>query len=350
MSFQNLFSKRNFEKAKALNSRKNAEFASFEKMRFPNQKDESWKFSKLSEGDFDGLSGFGTVFKPEVKSENAKVSFGPAKVEWNATDKIEAAVKAFTNSFMHINAMENKKAKAHAKFFPKESVAFENTVEIGKGGSLDYFEEFVSGSEKIFFGCKAVFVLGEGATLNYYPVQDFGENTISIMPREFRLGKNAVANIVQAEIGAKFSRVKVEQHFNGDGSAAGTNKTVFFATKDQHFDITTDAFHHARGTKSDIVVKGALRDKASTVYRGLIKIDKDAKGTDSYLQDRVLHLSKGVKSNSVPSLVIDNNDVKASHGATTSRLSDQMLFYLRSRGLSKELAQKIMVEGFLEDV
>ncbi|MBI4052903.1 MAG: SufD family Fe-S cluster assembly protein [Candidatus Diapherotrites archaeon] len=350
MSFQTLFSKRNFEKAKQKASHPQAEFSAFEKMAFPDQKDEKWKFSKISEGDFEGLAEFAAAFRPEVKAENAQASFEQTEIAWNAADKVEAAIKAFANSFMRIKVEKGAKAKAHAKFSPQASAACVTVVEIGKDAKLDYSEEFVSGNEKIFFGCKAVFVLDEGATLNYYPVQNFGDETLSVIAREFRIGKNAVANMVQAEIGGKFSRVKVEQHFNGDGSHAGTHKTVFFGTKDQHFDITTDALHHGRQTKSDIVVKGALRDTSSTVYRGLIKIDKDAKGTDSFLQDRVLHLSKGVKSNSIPSLVIDNNDVKASHGATTSRLSDQMLFYLRSRGLSRELAQKIMVEGFLDGI
>ncbi len=316
----------------------------------PNANQDDWRYSEVASTDFSGFLPLGYSFKPEVISDGCAVSFEAPETGWAPQDKFEAAMKAFHHSSTHIRVPPGAVARAQALFAPESSAACFNVIELGAGSALDYYEDYSSEEGKIFFASKTVFILAENSTLNYYPVQRFGDEVFSIANREFRLGENSKANLVQAEFGAGFSRVKVEMHFDGNACSSSTNKTVFYGSASQRFDLTTNAFHHGKNTKSDVVVKGALSGNAQSVYRGLIKIDKSASGTDSFLHDRVLHLSRGVRSNSIPSLVIDNNDVRASHGATISKVSEEMLFYLESRGMPKNVSKGLIVEGFINDI
>jgi len=93
-------------------------------------------------------------------------------------------------------------------------------------------------------------------------------------------------------------------------------------------------------------IKGALKDSASHVYRGLIKIEKAAKNTSSYLSDHALALSKNASANSIPSLMIDNNDVKCGHSASVGNVDEEKLLYIMSRGLDRKSAENLIVEGF----
>lgn len=108
--------------------------------------------------------------------------------------------------------------------------------------------------------------------------------------------------------------------------------------------------HKAEDTKSNIIIKGALRDMASVFFDGLIKIEQGAKGTNAWLAAHLLLLSPKARGITIPNLEILENDVKAGHATTVGRLSDLELFYLMSRGLSAKMAKELIVEGFFEDL
>ena len=101
---------------------------------------------------------------------------------------------------------------------------------------------------------------------------------------------------------------------------------------------------------SDLLFKGVLADQARGVFSGLIKVELNAQKTDAYQKNRTLLLSDEARSDSVPQLEINANDVRCSHGSTTAPVDEQELFYLRSRGISKPVAEKMLVTAFLEDV
>lgn len=118
----------------------------------------------------------------------------------------------------------------------------------------------------------------------------------------------------------------------------------------QRFDHHTFQEHIAPKCKSDSLFKVVLLDRASSVYRGLIKVHPNAQGTDAYQANRNLLLSQRAKTDSMPLLEIEANEVRCTHGATVGRLDENQLFYLMSRGLSKKQAEKIVVDGFLKPV
>src|SRR5947208_1380968 len=125
---------------------------------------------------------------------------------------------------------------------------------------------------------------------------------------------------------------------------------VYFAAGDQHFDMRTLQDHAAPRSTSDLLYKGALKDRSHTVYSGLIRVQPGAEKTDAYQANRNLVLSDHAKADSKPELEILNNDVRCTHGSTVGQVDDEQLFYLESRGISRDDAQRLIVEGFFEDV
>ena len=118
----------------------------------------------------------------------------------------------------------------------------------------------------------------------------------------------------------------------------------------QEFDQRTLQVHQAPNTKSDLLYKNALRDKARTIFSGLIIVDPDAQKTDAYQSNRNLMLSDEAEANSLPGLEIQANDVRCSHGATSSRIDPEQEFYLQARGIAKTAADELLTFGFFEEV
>jgi Fe-S cluster assembly protein SufD len=101
---------------------------------------------------------------------------------------------------------------------------------------------------------------------------------------------------------------------------------------------------------SDLLFKGALRGRARTVYQGLIKVHKDAQRSDAYQANRNLILSDKARADSIPSLEIEANDVRCTHGATVGQVDEEQLFYIMARGLSRHDAERLIIAGFFEPV
>jgi Fe-S cluster assembly protein SufD len=112
--------------------------------------------------------------------------------------------------------------------------------------------------------------------------------------------------------------------------------------------VTVD--HMAEDTKSNVVIKSALSDTAKVDIDGLVKIEPGAKGTNAWLAAHLLLLSEKAKGRAIPSLEILENDIKAGHATTVGRINDMEMFYLQSRGLEKETAKRLIVEGFLQSM
>jgi Fe-S cluster assembly protein SufD len=118
----------------------------------------------------------------------------------------------------------------------------------------------------------------------------------------------------------------------------------------QEFDQRTLQLHQAPNTKSDLLYKNALRDKSKTIFSGLIIVDPDAQKTDAYQSNRNLMLSDDAEANSLPGLEIQANDVRCTHGATSSRIDPEQEFYLQTRGIAKSAADELLTFGFFEEV
>lgn len=235
------------------------------------------------------------------------------------------------------------------KFLSQSGNIFNHTIIIlEENSSLTYIEEHYSENDSSRNDVVEVYAK-QNSRLNFYSFQNWNHDVKSIANWTAKLDKDSTVNWVFGQFGGKISRVKIDTIFNGQG-AESQNYGVFFGTKNQHFDITTNAIHKTKNTTSNILVKGVLDDKATSVYRGKIKINEKAQQTNSYLSNHSLILSRNAVSNSVPSLEIDANDVRASHGATLGKPNEDEIFYLMTRGLKRKEAERLIIKGYFSPV
>ena len=222
----------------------------------------------------------------------------------------------------------------------------------GKGSRFQYVDEFLSGDRQetaLASGSAEVF-LEESANVGYVALQHWSIKTWQFANQRFQLGRDSHLNAVAIALGGQMARLRVEAILEGPGSSADL-KGLFFGTGDQAFDFRTLQDHVGPHTTSDLLFKGALRDRAKSVYVGVVRVEPEARGSSSNQANRNLLLSDKAKATSEPILEILNNDIlRCSHGATVGPVDPEHLFYLESRGIPHPVAERMLVQGFLGEV
>ncbi|MFA5775696.1 MAG: SufD family Fe-S cluster assembly protein, partial [Ilumatobacteraceae bacterium] len=155
--------------------------------------------------------------------------------------------------------------------------------------------------------------------------------------------------IFSVALGGDYARVRAEVRLVGQGASA-KQTALYFADGNQMHDFRTWQVHEAPRTHSDLLFKGAVKDVAKSVYTGLIRIGEHAAGSQAFQTNRNLTLSHGAWAQSVPNLEIETNDVKCSHASTIGPIDDDQRFYLESRGISPDIAERLVVLGFFDEV
>ena len=115
-------------------------------------------------------------------------------------------------------------------------------------------------------------------------------------------------------------------------------------------DFRTFQNHSAPDTNSNLLFVGAVEDRARSIYSGLIRVGPEARGTDAQQTNRILKLSEEVWADSVPNLEIENNDVRCAHASSVGPIDEDHRFYLESRGVPPDVAERLIVEGFFGEV
>jgi Fe-S cluster assembly protein SufD len=150
-------------------------------------------------------------------------------------------------------------------------------------------------------------------------------------------------------IGAKLSRVDIDLKMYEPGASVDLVGAYLVDGK-RHADLHPTQFHLAPHCRSDLFTKGVIKDSARSVYYGYIRVAEGAQRTDAYQTNRNLLLSPSARADSIPNLEIKANDVRCSHGASVSSVSAEDMFYLMARGLSRNSAEELLVEGFLSEL
>ncbi len=228
--------------------------------------------------------------------------------------------------------------------------AFPHTLVIlGRGAQVTYLEEFVSPDfEGPGFSASAhEFFVGEGAQLRYVTVQNWGRTVWHFGTERMRLERDGKVNSLVIGVGGRLARSEVECYLEGVG-AESEMLGLYLGADRQHLAFHTLQRHLARHTISDLLYKGALRDRAHAVYMGLIQVLRSAQQSDAYQANRNLILGGRARADSIPMLEIEANDVRCTHGSTTGKVDEDQLFYLMSRGLSRAEATALIIEGFFE--
>ncbi len=189
----------------------------------------------------------------------------------------------------------------------------------------------------------------DNANIHYAALQRYGRGVKHFSTQHVSARRDTRVATFNVALGADLSRADVTSRLLGPGSDSEM-LALWFGDSDQHFDHHTLQHHAAPHAHSDLLFKGALTDRASSVFRGLIRVDKGAQLTDAYQTNRNLLLSDGAKATSLPNLEIEADDVRCSHGATIGQVESGQLFYLMSRGLDRQQAERLLVFGFLDEV
>jgi Fe-S cluster assembly protein SufD len=221
---------------------------------------------------------------------------------------------------------------------------------LDSNASLTLVDAYASptGDAPLLSSAATLMVLGDAARLDYLQVQQWGAGAWHFATHRASIGRNARLRLFGAALGSRLQKAYWDAVLEGAGSEALLTG-VCFGDEAQHMDLQSLQLHRGESTHSDLLHKVAVRDRAVSVYSGLIDVEKQAQHTDGYVQNRNLMLGEGAKASGIPRLEIKANDVRCSHGVTAGHLDDDQRFYLETRGVPREEADRLIVRGFMQD-
>jgi Fe-S cluster assembly protein SufD len=190
--------------------------------------------------------------------------------------------------------------------------------------------------------------VGNGARVSLSVVQNVGYGVRSIGSLRAEVGSDALFRFGEIGIGGRLARLHLDVGLEGRGSSVNV-VGAYFGEKSQILDYRYFMRHVGTNTRSDMFLKGAVEDDARSVFTGMIRIEESGQKTEAYQTNRNLILSDGASAQSVPNLEILANDVKCGHGSTVGPLDVEQKYYLMSRGLDPERAERLQVRGFFEE-
>lgn len=191
--------------------------------------------------------------------------------------------------------------------------------------------------------------LGPGAQVYYFGCQNWNTQTVGIQLSSTVLDRDASAQSLNLNLGARFARMENQSVLQGAG-ARSEMLALSCVDGRQEYDHRTLQHHAAPNCWSDLLFKNTLNHRAKTIFQGLIRVAPGAKQTDAYQTNRNLLLNPEAEADSLPGLEILNDDVKCSHGATTGEVNEEELFYLMARGITPSAARQLIALGFYEEV
>ncbi len=221
-------------------------------------------------------------------------------------------------------------------------------VRAGADSDVSIVEVFEGGGAGLLLPVTEMMV-GPAARAGYLGVQRLDRATWSVATLDLAADAQASVTGGLVGFGGDYARTRTSCRLNGRGSS-GTLLAAYFGDGDQTLDYRTFQEHVAPDTTSNLLFKGVVSDRARSVYTGLIKVDAGARGTNAFQTNRNIKLSEEAWAESVPNLVIENNDVHCSHASAVGPIDEEQRFYLESRGVPTVEAERLVVAGFLAEV
>jgi Fe-S cluster assembly scaffold protein SufB len=283
-----------------------------------------------------------------------------------ADDKLAQLARALWTTGVHLDVpagvtLDGPIVLRFAAGVPGRAVLARTLITLGDGATASIVEDVMPAGPEI--GCAAGEAvpqsllhgttevrLGADATLSFASLQDLGSGAVAFAVRRSELGPRATLRWALAQVGARISRTRVDNLLAGDGSSVEQVEIVF-GSDDQLFDLTSYTRHVGRDTTADLLSKAAMLDHSRSYIKGLTTIDNPARGTDSFLGEFGMLLTKGSRSVTIPSLEIDQPDCRrVGHASSVGPIDPLQLFYLESRGIDPADSRKFIVLGFLEPV
>ena len=356
-----------------LADRRQQAFDVYEKLELPDPKGEEWRYTDVRGFDFDRFAAPSPgTSAPDLPAEVAAKGVVVADLTTAARDHDELLREHF---FTEVPIDEHKFTALHGAFLsdgllvyiprgvevelPLEthravgaggSVFPHTTIVVDEQASVTFVDRFASADFAEPALCASVVEIEarRGAIVNYISLQEWGRSVHHFQTQRFTGFRDSTVRSLAVNLGSRFARTQVESVLKGEGSFSEM-LGLYFADAEQHFAQRTLQYHDAPHTTSDLLYKGALKERAHSEYSGLIKVSPGAQGTDAYQANRNLVLSEDAIARSIPQLEIQANEVRCTHGATVSPVEEEHLFYLQSRGIDRVTAQKLVVFGFFRD-
>lgn len=337
---------------------------------FPSPEEEIWRYSRISEL---SIEEFSPVTCPStVSAENVpagvsitKVARGESLPDGVRPDLFDASDRDDSGLFDDLNlalmdvvivstkpnmVFEQAIIVTH-ELFEQGAAYFPRLVlDAAENSEVTVVERFVSPD-----GCRLLVVpaldvrTAKAARVKYLGINELGDASWEIASQQSSGDRDSDTLLATVALGGDYARVSTAARLVGQ--AGNTRQiAIYFTGGEQMHDFRTRQEHAAPKTTSDLLFKGAIQDQAKSVYTGLIKIHKEAKGSSAFQTNRNLTLSKGAWAESVPNLDIETNDVKCSHASTVGPIDEDQLFYLESRGIRPDVAERLVVLGFFDEV
>ncbi len=221
-------------------------------------------------------------------------------------------------------------------------------ISLGTGASAEIWEQWVSaeGASKALINAATEIVVGQAAQLKYVTAQDIDESSYVFATQRAEVSRDASLTWAALGFGSATGRIGMYTRLSGPGAEARV--TGAYATRGrQHIDYDTTQEHGAEHCFSDLAFRGIIGDRSSAVWKGNIIVDPGAQKTDAFQECRNLLLTKRAHADAIPGLEILANDVRCTHAAAVAQMDVEQLFYLQSRGMSPDVAKRLVVEGFL---
>jgi Fe-S cluster assembly protein SufD len=223
-------------------------------------------------------------------------------------------------------------------------------IDAGENSEVTVVERFMSNGDGVALVVPRLFVRAQqAARVTYVAINELGTSVWQLGHQHAVGDRDSTTLLATVALGGDYARVRTDVKVIGQG-ASTRQVALYFADDTQMHDFRTLQDHIAPKTTSDLLFKGAVQDTAKSVYTGLIRIGHEAKGSVAYQTNRNLTLSAGAWAESVPNLDIETNDVKCSHASTIGPIDEDQRFYLESRGIPPETAERLVVLGFFDEV
>jgi len=339
-------------------------FDAFERLPLPDQRTEGWRRTSLRGLVLDDFDPLQLTQSPSITPENGWVvdlqealldprlaprierHFGQIVVP--ESDKFTALHYAFFNVGNVVFVPRGKAVEGPIWItYTLDQPALVHTLVIAEDEADVRVVEDFQGGPGLANGVVEQ-VLGGNAHLRYVHLQRWNDDVWSFSTQRAQLGQDASLRTLNVAVGARMARNNLQVVLQGRGGQADLLGVAATHGR-QHVDFQTLQDHFGDATRSDLVIHNALRDRSSTNFTGLIRINKSAHQTESSQEQKNILLSAGSKADSDPKLEILNNDViRCTHGAAVGPVDQEMIFYLASRGLDQATAEQLIVEGFFQ--
>jgi Fe-S cluster assembly protein SufD len=323
----------------------------------PSPEEEVWRYSRIGELDLDAFTpsrAATSVDAPPGVDVVVGAELGNRFDDDPAIDLLHELNRAFMDAVV-ISVPRGQVVSApivvtHRLDVAGVAVFPRLIIDAGADSEVTVVEQFLS-PEGLVALCvpRLEATVAQAGRLRYLGINLLGTSTWSLGHQYATGERDSNTLLATVALGGDYARVRTEAHLTGQGGST-RQIALYYADQHQMHDFRTLQDHAAPRTTSDLLFKGAVQDHAKSVYTGLIKIRHDARGSSAFQTNRNLTLSSGAWAESVPNLDIETNDVKCSHASTVGPIDEEQRFYLESRGIPPDIAERLVVLGFFDEV